>query len=167
MPALRFGELANIANSRCHRTMTLYSGTKAALDKWKNKRRTKNSSHLAVFTAVFVTQGLGFTSNQIKSFLLVYEAVYYKRPGGVAGVYGKGHLGASFYVGRCVLREWVVRGGGLNGYFVEQGLLVGVQECLERFHRGCADYLSRLFVPNGTARILKANWRGCVQYRCW
>ncbi len=39
-----------------------------------------------------------------------------------------------------------MRGGGLNGCLGEQGLLVGVQECLERFHRGCVDYLSRLFV---------------------
>ncbi len=38
-------------------------------------------------------------------------------------------------------------GGGLNGYFGEQGLPVGIQECLERFQRGCADYLSRQFVP--------------------
>ncbi len=37
--------------------------------------------------------------------------------------------------------------GGLNGYFGEQGLPVGIQECLERFHRGCTDYLSRQFVP--------------------
>ncbi len=44
------------------------------------------------------------------------------------GVYGKGHFGASFYVGRCVLRECVVRGGGLDGYFGEQGLSVGIQE---------------------------------------
>ncbi len=44
-----------------------------------------------------------------------------------------------FYVGRCVLREWVVRGGGLDGYFGEQELLVG----LERFHRGCVEYLSQ------------------------
>ncbi len=39
-----------------------------------------------------------------------------------------------FYVGRCVLREWDVRGGGLDEYLVEQGLPVGIQECLERFH---------------------------------
>ncbi len=38
-------------------------------------------------------------------------------------------------------------GGGLDGYFGEQGLPVGLQECLERFHRGCVDYLSRQFVP--------------------
>ncbi len=37
--------------------------------------------------------------------------------------------------------------GGLDGYFGEQGLPVGTQECLERFHRGGVDYLSRWFVP--------------------
>ncbi len=48
-----------------------------------------------------------------------------------------------FYVSRCVLREWVVRGGRLDGYFGEQGLPVGIQDGLEIFHRGCVDYLSR------------------------
>ncbi len=65
----------------------------------------------------------------------------------MAGVYGEGHLGVRFYVGRRVLREWVVRGGGLDGYFGEQGQPVGIQEWLERFHRGCVDCLSRQFVP--------------------
>ncbi len=46
-----------------------------------------------------------------------------------------------------MLREWVVEGGGLYGYFGEQGLPAGIQECLERFHRRCVDYLSRQFVP--------------------
>ncbi len=56
---------------------------------------------------------------------------YYKRPCGVVGVYGKGHFGVGFfYVGRCVLRQWVVGGGGLDGYLGEQGLPVGIQECL-------------------------------------
>ncbi len=40
-----------------------------------------------------------------------------------------------------MLREWVVRGGRLDGYFGEQGSLVRIHECLERFH------LSRQFVP--------------------
>ncbi len=48
---------------------------------------------------------------------------------------------------RCVLREWVVGEGGLDGYFGEHGLPAGIQECLERFHRRCVDYLSRQFVP--------------------
>ncbi len=60
----------------------------------------------------------------------------------MAGLYGKGHLGVSFLRGRRVLREWVVGGGGLDGYFGEQGLPVNIQECLERFYRGCVDDLS-------------------------
>ncbi len=50
-------------------------------------------------------------------------------------------------MGQCVLREWVVGGGGLDGHFGEQGLPAGIQDCLERFHRGCVDYLSWQFVP--------------------
>ncbi len=42
-------------------------------------------------------------------------------------------------MGRCVLREWVVGGGGFDGYFGEQGLPAGIQECV--------DYPSRQFVP--------------------
>ncbi len=38
-------------------------------------------------------------------------------------------------------------GGGLYGCFGEQELPIGVQECIERFHRGFVDYLSRKFVP--------------------
>ncbi len=54
------------------------------------------------------------------------------------GVCEKGHL----YV-----REWVVKGGGLDGYLGEQGLPVGIQECLERFHQVCVNHPSRKFVP--------------------
>ncbi len=61
-----------------------------------------------------------------------------------------------FYVSPCVLREWVVRGGALDGYFGEQGLPVGIQECLERFHRGCLGYLSRQFVPNCEGELAAA-----------
>ncbi len=38
-------------------------------------------------------------------------------------------------------------GGGLDGYFGEQGLPKGIHQYLDRFHRGCVDYLSRRFVP--------------------
>ncbi len=38
-------------------------------------------------------------------------------------------------------------GGGLDGYFGEQGLPLGTQECLERFHRRCVGYLIRQVVP--------------------
>ncbi len=59
----------------------------------------------------------------------------------------EGSLGCNFfYVGRCVLREWVVRGGGLGGYFGEQAMPVDIQEYLERFPRGCVDYLSWQFI---------------------
>ncbi len=52
-------------------------------------------------------------------------------------------------------------GGGLDGYFGEQGLPVDVQEYLVGFHRGCVDYLSRKFVPkrdrpNGESVLTKA-----------
>ncbi len=52
-------------------------------------------------------------------------------------------------------------GGGLDGYFGEQGLPAGIQEGLERFHRRCVDYLSRRFVPkwdspNGEGKLATA-----------
>ncbi len=51
----------------------------------------------------------------------------------MVGVCGKGHLGVIFYVGRGVLREWVDGGGGLDGYFGEQGLAVGIWSALRDF----------------------------------
>ncbi len=50
-------------------------------------------------------------------------------------------------MGRGVLRELLVRGGGLDGNFRLRGLPMGILECLERVHRGCVDYLSMQFVP--------------------
>ncbi len=80
-----------------------------------------------------------------KPFLLVYEAV---KTTINDQVWWQGYMRRVIWVklslvGRCVLREWVVRGGGLDGYFGEQGLPVGIQEYLEIFHLGCIDYLSR------------------------
>ncbi len=54
-----------------------------------------------------------------------------------------------------------MEGGGLDGYFGEQELPVGIQECLERFHRGCIDYLGRQFAskrdsPNGEGELAAA-----------
>ncbi len=50
---------------------------------------------------------ISITNHQIKSFLLVYEALKTTiNDQGVVWVYGKGHQGVSFCVGRCVLREW-------------------------------------------------------------
>ncbi len=62
-------------------------------------------------------------ARQIKSFLLVYRAVKTTiNDQGVVWIYGKCHKGVNFCVGRCALTEWVVGGGGLDGYFGEQGL---------------------------------------------
>ncbi len=36
-------------------------------------------------------------------------------------------FGCVFYVGQCVLRDGVVRGVGLDGYFGEQGLEGGTK----------------------------------------
>ncbi len=48
---------------------------------------------------------------------------------------------------QCAQMEWVMGGGGLYGYFREQRLPVGVQECPEGFHRRCVDNFSRYFIP--------------------
>ncbi len=82
-------------------------------------------------------------SNQIIFIGLRGSKDNYKRPGGVAGVYGKGHLGVSFLRGSMCAEGMGCEGDGLDGYFGEQGLPVGIQECLEKFHRGCVNYLSR------------------------
>ncbi len=58
-------------------------------------------------------------SPQIESFLLVYEAVRTTRNDQVGwwGYMGRVIWVCVFYVGRCVLREFVVRGGELDVYF--------------------------------------------------
>ncbi len=65
-------------------------------------------------------------------------------------------------MGRCVLREWVVGCGGLDGYFG-----VGIRECLGRIHRRCVDYLSRKFVPkwdspNGEGELATAHTKSLL-----
>ncbi len=51
------------------------------------------------------------------------------------GVYVKCHLGLSFSRGSMGAEGMGCERGGLDGYFGEQGLPVGIHECLERFHR--------------------------------
>ncbi len=46
-----------------------------------------------------------------------------------------------------MLREWVVKGGGLDGYFGEQGLPVGVQSQLECFYGWSVHDLLLQLVP--------------------
>ncbi len=48
----------------------------------------------------------------------------------------EGSLGFEFLRGSMCAEGMGCGGGGLDGYFGEQGLPVGIQECLERFHRG-------------------------------
>ncbi len=56
---------------------------------------------------------------QISSFILVYEGVR-TTLNGVVGDISEGTFGCGFsYVGRCVLREWVVRECWLDGCFGE------------------------------------------------
>ncbi len=76
---------------------------------------------------------------------------YCKRPIRVVGVCGKGYWGVSFSHGSMCGE--VVKWGGFYGYFGEQGLPVGVQECLKGFHRGYVDYPSRQFVPKWGRRV--------------
>ncbi len=59
----------------------------------------------------------------------------------------KGHLGVNFLrwskgaEGMGCGRRWAI------WVLQEQGLPIGVQECLEGFHQRCADHLSRYFIP--------------------
>ncbi len=55
----------------------------------------------------------------------------------------EGSFGCEVLRGSMCAGGMVMGGGGLDGHFGEQRLPVGIQECLERFHRGCVDYLSR------------------------
>ncbi len=62
-------------------------------------------------------------------------------------------------------------GGGLDGHFGEQGLPAGIQECLERSHRRCVDYLILQFVPkwdspNGDGELAAARTSLLVELEC-
>ncbi len=61
-------------------------------------------------------------------------------------------------MGRCVLRECVEGGGGLDGYSGEQGLPVGIQECLEGLEETLTISDGSLF-QKATGRMVKANWQ--------
>ncbi len=56
---------------------------------------------------------------------------YYKRPGGGVGIW-EGSLGCAFLRGSMCAEGMVIGRGGIDGYFEEQRLPVGIQECLER-----------------------------------
>ncbi len=74
----------------------------------------------------YVVVKLFWPSNQTFFLGLGSLKNYYTRPGGGVGIW-EGSLGCEFFcLGGCVLREWVVEGGGLYGYFGEQGLPAGI-----------------------------------------
>ncbi len=89
----------------------------------------------------------------------------------------EGSLGCEF------LRGWMwAEGMGcgrrwVDGDFGEQGLPAGIQECLERFHRRCVDYLSRqpgvlapskyLFTLSAIRKILGASGDCSYNFRCF
>ncbi len=96
---------------------------------------------------------------QIKSFLLVYGAVKTTiSDQEVVWVYGKGHERVSFCVGRCVLREWVVGEGGLDGYLGEQDCRRASRSALKDFTDDALTISAGSLFQNRTARMVKANW---------
>ncbi len=68
----------------------------------------------------------------------------------MVGVCEKGHSGGIFFVGQCVLMEWVVRGGEFYGSFGEQGLPVDVQRSQDFTEDALTTSDGNLF-QNGTA----------------
>ncbi len=64
--------------------------------------------------------------------MLVYEAVKTTLNDQVGGGYRKGHLGVNFLRGS--MSAEVMGCERRFEYYVEQGLPVDIQECLERFH---------------------------------
>ncbi len=64
-----------------------------------------------------------------------------------------------FYVGRCVLREWVVGGGGLDGYFGKQGLPVGIQGYRQSVPEDGLTISPGRLLQNGAAPMLNTYWR--------
>ncbi len=58
-------------------------------------------------------------------------------------------------------------GGGFYGYFDEQGLPVGIQECLKGFIEDALIIPAGRLFRNETARMVKVNWRRLAQRLFW
>ncbi len=86
---------------------------------------------------------------------------------GVVGVYENGHLGVSFYVGRCVLREWIVGGGGLVGYFGNRDCQWASRSVLKDFTEDVLTMSDGSLSQNKTAQMVKSNWRRRAKHFCW
>ncbi len=91
----------------------------------------------------FLTFLLATNINQISFIGTRSSRDYSKRLIVVVGVCGKGLLGVRFLSGSMYAEEMGCGGGGLYGCFREQGLPVGVQECLKKFYRRGVDTFSR------------------------
>ncbi len=65
-----------------------------------------------------------------------------------------------------MLREWVVEGGRLDGYFGEQDCQQASRSALKDFTDDTLTISAGSLFQNGTARMVKANWRRRVQHRC-
>ncbi len=70
-------------------------------------------------------------------------------------------------MGRCVLREWVVRGGGLDEYFGVRDSQWASRRVLMDFTEDALTISADSLFQNGTARIVRAKWRRRVHHRCW
>ncbi len=76
------------------------------------------------------------------------------------GVCAKSCLGVSFfYVGQCVLWEWVVGGGGLYG-------LVS-RTVVNEFTEDALTIAADILFQNATALMVKAYWRRWAKHVCW
>ncbi len=60
-----------------------------------------------------------------------------------------------------MLREWVVEGGGLYGYFGEQGLPAGIQECLDFERPKLADLHISDTIGENISGFLRFNMEMC------
>ncbi len=60
-------------------------------------------------------------------------------------------------MGRCLLRKWVDGGGGLDGYFGEQGLAVGIRSALRDFSEDAVTISAGSLFRNGMVALAHAN----------
>ncbi len=73
----------------------------------------------------------------------------------------------SVFVGPCVLKEWFMGGAGLDKYFAEQGLPMGMKDVLKDFTEDALTISAGSLFKNEAARMTNANWRRRVQHLCW
>ncbi len=92
--------------------------------------RLQKRQEISILRRVFGKRQL---SNQIIFISLRSSKGYYRRPGGVVRVYGKGHLGVSFLHGSICAEGMGCERRRVRWDFGKQGLPVGIHECLESY----------------------------------